>query len=371
MKRTIQAFAVVCLFATVSFAACAAKTTVADTLYNSTQTALTGTIYVTNASVITDSGGCVVAANTRVSAPVVSGAFSIALTPNTGSTPAGTSYTAEFHVSSGIYRETWVIPASGPVALSGVRTTAVPTTQTTFASSQIAGKILDSQLNDQYSGVGACAGNTWPKTLNDDAAPTCQQPGFSNLAGSLSLSTQVSGVLPPANGGVQSPQFIYGFCGSPCPMSGSANSSGGVANRNNVAMWNIPVAITISKVTTRTVTANAGSVNDLGIYDVNKNLVANTGGFSTATTNTALTVNLAQGSVTLPAGTYYFAQCSSDIVSAIMRTNFDGTATQFLIQAGVPRVGRAANDCVAGVLPSSLGAITAGNAVIPAGAVFE
>jgi hypothetical protein len=345
------------------------KYTVTDTLYDGTGNLLSGTVYVSNPTTFTTADGCVVPAFSNVPFTVTNGALSASLFPNTGSTPAS-YYSVEYAVNSGKPKELWTVPAAN-TNLAGVRTVAIPSTTTSFAASQIAGKILDSQLNDQYSGVGACAGNTFPKTLNDDAPPTCVQPSFANISGSLPLATQVSGVLPSANGGVQTPQFIYGFCGTPCPMSGSANSSGGVANRNNVAMWIIPAAITISKVTTRTVTLNAGSVNDLGIYDVNKNLVANTGGFSTATTNTALTVNLAQGSVTLPAGIYYFAQCSSDTVSAIMRTNFDGTATQFLIQAGVPRVGRAANDCVAGVLPSSLGAITAGNAVIPAGAVFE
>lgn len=137
MKRALTIFAAVCLLAGASFGACAAKTTVADTLYNSTQTPLTGTVYVTNTMVITDSGGCVVAANTRVSAAVVNGAFSIALVPNNGSSPTGTSYTAEFHVSSGIYRETWVVPASGPQTLAGVRTLTPPIPTVLIAASQL------------------------------------------------------------------------------------------------------------------------------------------------------------------------------------------------------------------------------------------
>ncbi len=34
------------------------------------------------------------------------------------------------------------------------------------------------------AGPGACAANQWATTLNEDAAPTCLQPGFSNLSGS-------------------------------------------------------------------------------------------------------------------------------------------------------------------------------------------
>jgi hypothetical protein len=33
------------------------------------------------------------------------------------------------------------------------------------------------------SGTGACGVNTWVSTLNDDAAPTCTQPDFTNLSG--------------------------------------------------------------------------------------------------------------------------------------------------------------------------------------------
>jgi hypothetical protein len=137
MKRAFTIFAAVCLLAGASFGACAAKTTVADTLYNSTQTPLTGTVYVTNTTVITDSGGCVVAANTRVSAAVVNGAFSIALVPNLGSSPTGTSYNVEYHVSSGIFRETWVVPSAGPVTLSAVRALSPPLPTVMIAASQL------------------------------------------------------------------------------------------------------------------------------------------------------------------------------------------------------------------------------------------
>ena len=43
--------------------------------------------------------------------------------------------------------------------------------------------IPDSVLASSYSGVGACGVNTWASTLSDNAAPTCTQPGFSNLSG--------------------------------------------------------------------------------------------------------------------------------------------------------------------------------------------
>ena len=37
------------------------------------------------------------------------------------------------------------------------------------------------------SGTGVCGANAWASTLNSDAAPTCTQPGFSNLSGAATL----------------------------------------------------------------------------------------------------------------------------------------------------------------------------------------
>jgi hypothetical protein len=36
-----------------------------------------------------------------------------------------------------------------------------------------------------FSGAGACGSNQWASTLNDGAAPTCSQPAFSNISGSV------------------------------------------------------------------------------------------------------------------------------------------------------------------------------------------
>lgn len=36
-----------------------------------------------------------------------------------------------------------------------------------------------------FSGVGACGANTWASTLNDGSAPSCTQPAFSNISGSV------------------------------------------------------------------------------------------------------------------------------------------------------------------------------------------
>jgi hypothetical protein len=67
------------------------------------------------------------------------------------------------------------------------------------------GAATDAAIASPYSGVGACSSSTWASTLTRNAAPTCTQPGFSNLSGAISLSqTQLTtnGDLLTVIGGV-------------------------------------------------------------------------------------------------------------------------------------------------------------------------
>lgn len=52
----------------------------------------------------------------------------------------------------------------------------------------LTGTVADSQLASSYSGTGACLANQFATTLTRDAGPTCAQPLFSNLGGSLALN---------------------------------------------------------------------------------------------------------------------------------------------------------------------------------------
>jgi hypothetical protein len=55
------------------------------------------------------------------------------------------------------------------------------------AFADLSGTASDSQLASAYSGVGACAASKWSSTLTRNAAPTCTQPGFGDLTGSIAL----------------------------------------------------------------------------------------------------------------------------------------------------------------------------------------
>jgi hypothetical protein len=50
----------------------------------------------------------------------------------------------------------------------------------------LSGTLGDAGLSNAYSGVGACAANTWATALSRNAAPTCTQPAISNLTATIS-----------------------------------------------------------------------------------------------------------------------------------------------------------------------------------------
>ena len=61
--------------------------------------------------------------------------------------------------------------------------------------------IDDGELASNYSGTGACGANTWASTLNDNASPTCTQPDFSNLSGTVGDAQIAAGAVDGGAGG--------------------------------------------------------------------------------------------------------------------------------------------------------------------------
>lgn len=108
-----------------------ALTTVQDTIYSANGVPTGGTVLVSWTGFTTASGSAVPAGNTSAAIPA-SGALTIALAPNAGSTPTGNYYTAVFHLTDGTTsRQFWVIPAAGTgggaVKLAAIGSTVLPT----------------------------------------------------------------------------------------------------------------------------------------------------------------------------------------------------------------------------------------------------
>lgn len=127
MKKAIL-FLACALFSVSAFAqTCANCTTVADTLYNPSGGTATTVLTITWPT-FTASDGHVVKGGTKKS-NVTAGALSVALEPNAGATPSGTSYTVSYTPTLAVLAETehWVVPATGTANLSAVRVPTIPT----------------------------------------------------------------------------------------------------------------------------------------------------------------------------------------------------------------------------------------------------
>ena len=89
-----------------------------------------------------------------------------------------------------------------------------------------------------------------------------------------------------------------------------------IINKVAVFMFALPWRVQLNKVTVFIVGGSLSTTGDVGIYDLNGNRLAYTGGFSTAG-SALLSYPLLNGPITLNSGFYYFAQtCSSTVPTA-------------------------------------------------------
>jgi len=89
-------------------------TTVQDTVYRADGTPASGSVIV-SWNAFTTAGGSAVPAGSTTATIGAGGVLTIALTPNAGSTPMGSYYTAVYHLNDGTTsREYWVVPVAVP-----------------------------------------------------------------------------------------------------------------------------------------------------------------------------------------------------------------------------------------------------------------
>jgi trimeric autotransporter adhesin len=193
-----------------------ATTQVTDTVYRADGTPATGTVIVSWQAFTTASGQAVPSGTT--SATITSGALSLQLVPNAGSTPMGTYYTAVYHLDDGsVSREFWVVPVSQfPVLVSAIRSTVLPTSvamQTvsknyvdTAIAAAVSGHPLDSsspfvmKTGDTMTGALVLPGD--PTTPNDAADKHYVDVNLAAAAGGLG---QKVSLLPLATQAVTQP----------------------------------------------------------------------------------------------------------------------------------------------------------------------
>ncbi len=101
-------------------------TSVQDTVYHADGTYATGTILVTWPAFVTVTGSTVAAGNLSV-AIGKNGQVSMNLAPNVGATPAGSYYTAVYHLDDGtVSKEYWNIPNVSSTSVAAIRSLIMP-----------------------------------------------------------------------------------------------------------------------------------------------------------------------------------------------------------------------------------------------------
>ncbi|HEV2378749.1 MAG TPA: hypothetical protein VG206_03020 [Terriglobia bacterium] len=183
-------------------------TTVADALYDPTGKPLSGTLVITNQTTFASADGFQIPEGNQITVNVTNGAFSVALVPNVGATPSGTSYRVSYYVGGLHTTETWVVPQTpNPANLSSVRALApplpspqLPITQVNPPSPCTANFFL------QWQGGGW---NCAQPTLAQLPPATSTALGAIQLAGDLGnaatfpqvTSTHLAAALPVSQGG--------------------------------------------------------------------------------------------------------------------------------------------------------------------------
>lgn len=189
---------------------------------------------------------------------------------------------------------------------------------------------------------------------------TNDSSGNTNLSGTKGFLATIGSFIGP---GFQTPFPMYG---------GNTTTTGtvsGVANRIIAWKFILPFAITISKVTVSVGTGSAGQTCNFGIYSSTGTKLLDSGPLDAHTAPLISTNSITP--VTLQPGTYFFAQsanANSVQVYASPMTNPGET----VLNANNIAVGISPNPTVAGVMPASLGTLTAdGTSTSVALALFE
>jgi hypothetical protein len=192
----------------------------------------------------------------------------------------------------------------------------------------------------------------------------------------VSASDLTTGTLSPNNGGVATGSLgailsclgsnIWQITTSETAVAGPSTS----ANQVFVFQFILPHSITINKIVYSVTTLSASDKWGFGIYSSDGlTKLVDSGAVSPTATGTAFSVTI--GAVTLPPGTYYFAQTSSG-TTAQMNFFPSNTAQMFpIFNLNRSRTGLGANASVAGVLPSTIGAISTATIRDPMLVLFE
>jgi hypothetical protein len=291
----------------------------------------------------------------------------------------------------------------GDATLSGGTLTVTKTNGVAFGSLATASTVSDALLTSAYSGVGACAANTWASTLTRNAAPTCTQPAFSNLSGTVTdaqLANAYSGVgtctagqfvttlgrnaaptcATPAGSGLPTgtaPQFVgytAGGAGEAETLGGDATLTRFAANQYNLkvtatngvaftALATAAIPLSIANGGTGSTTQNFLPINNptaTGLMTTPQLLLTTAGSTSlwlgSATTPWASFMSTGAGNFNFAAGAHFTGSWQADAASALL-VAMNAGQIQFYDDTGLT--------AGTGYSPTLIAAITTSGLVLP------
>lgn len=144
---------------------------------------------------------------------------------------------------------------------------------------------------------------------------------------------------------------------------------GGTNDQLTVFQFKLPYSITLSRVSVIVGTAQATSSVNFGIYSAAGSKVLDSGAIATTSTG-ASSVTITP--VPLTPAIYYFAQSASNTSVALQTVAPVSVAATNMMNALSVKIGQATNLTVSGVMPATLGALTADSVYAGIGcALFE
>ncbi len=183
--RVVRMLGAMVLLLAVRALAQVGTTQIADTIYRADGSRATGTVIVSWPAFATAAGQAVPAGSTST-AIAIDGSFTVRLAPNAGATPAGSFYTAVYHLDGGtVSHEYWVVPVSqSAVTVSSVRSSVLPASVAMQTASK---SYVDTQIASALT--GHVPGGALPYVAKDG----------DTMAGPLALSGDPTSASQAAN----------------------------------------------------------------------------------------------------------------------------------------------------------------------------
>lgn len=313
-------------------------TTVQGTIYRADGSPAAGTLLVSWPA-FTTSQNQAVAAGSLNSTIGADGFLSMNLTPNAGAAPAGSYYTAVYHLSDGtVNTEYWVVPASGSASIASIRAQLEPSTMAVQAATQ-------AYVN---SAVAALSGSSLPLTGGVMTGPLTlsSDPTSSSQAATKHYADQLAQANLPANG-----------CATSTGGNLSCNTVVTQASVSLLSPWADIRAYgaKIDEVQFRDCTISTANLSQatcpaetFTAADVGKNFVLQTAGSNGSTLRTTIagvvspnTINLASPASLAISGTVYGAYGTDDTAAVQAALNAACGAPQNAGTVYVPVTGRA------------------------------